>query len=117
MIFKTKGEHMLQRELRQEMRVGIPHYVVGQHKAVIVEDDTHLIAVLSFVNPLGVAIRMMVRRKPGDFWEVCSAAMRAGMEVDWGAAPVPIGFEFSAAMLDVLNKAEIEWMERFTDDG
>lgn len=118
MSFKTRGEQMLQRELAVENRGGIPHFETGQHQAVVVEDDCHIIAVLSWVNPFGMAIRMMVRREQGGEWETCGDTVtQAGVEVHWGASPMPEEFEFSDRMIAVLDKAESTWLERFPKDA
>lgn len=106
--FDTVGENMLQRELEVEKRVGVEHYVVGQHYANIIGDETGLSAALSWVAGLGDAVILLCRRNPPahELWEPHNTVRRAGVFTDKGPSRLPKGFELSEAMVEALEDAE-----------
>lgn len=108
--FATAGEAMIGRTLRKEERAGVSHFVTGQHQAEIVEDDTHLFAILTFVNVMGHAVLLLCRKSKR--WEPWGVFGEAGHSLLKRGQP-PEDWEFSDDMLAALRKAECEWEKKF----
>lgn len=108
--FETAGERMCKRRLRTEnRRPGGLHYVVGQHRAVIVEEDESLHAVLSYVNVMGHAVVVLCRKGEDEEWKPFGSFMTSGIEVTWNAQPVTESFALSPNMIAALDEAEKNW--------
>lgn len=103
----TVGEAYLERELKKERRAGVEHYVVGQHKAEVVEEDGQKAAILSYVSSLGVTTVVLVKKGP--YWlPVHNWARVVGLSVDYGLKPLPDDWELTDEMKAAIDAAEKE---------
>jgi hypothetical protein len=109
--WNSYGEALLERELEVEKRDGIEHYVQGQAKAqVLDEEDGVLGALYGFCDQMGGAVLMVLFKEPGGQWEA-EIAHRSGYFTPPGRMPIPECFEPNEEMLKRLDAAEKEWRE------
>lgn len=107
--YPTRGEQLVQRRLRRELRGSIWHYVTGQHEAVIedVTDDegeSGRAATISYVDVTGHAVVLVLMEDEGRWVPLMKG--RAGQLVFSGWDPVADGFELSEGMREALARAE-----------
>lgn len=107
MTFTTEGEKMLGRELKKEMKGGVPHYAPGQHYAVIVGDDYCYHAVLSYVSAMGHAVQILCKKTDDRGWIPCpgTVARHAAQQMVYASQPLPDTFTFSQDSIDALEAA------------
>jgi hypothetical protein len=103
--FRTAGERLCGRELAKENRAGVPHFVEGQHYAAIINDDTHLTALLTWVDEFGHAVAMPCK-KNGEYWVPMGSARKAGQSHSFKVVDVPTDYTFSEAQTKALEDAE-----------
>jgi hypothetical protein len=98
--FDTAGEQLVRRELQSEMRLGVEHYVIGQHGTFT--DDG--LTFLTYVNAMGhaVAIPLLEDGTP------LGVAQSAGHVHVYGIKPLPQDFELSDAMKRAIEEAKGE---------
>ena len=97
--WKTAGESLLRRELKREIRGGVPHYVTGQHAAEVEGD----VAVVSFVDAAGRATAVGCVREDGAWKPQIVRRAWTTHVMPAGAAP---DFELSEKMLAAIAEAE-----------
>jgi hypothetical protein len=109
MTWTTVGEAFLDRELEKENRAGIPHYVIGQHRADLMGppgEDGMTVAQLSWCGPLGACAVACVK-PDGMEWELAMRIFRLlGVQMDLGSRQLPSDFELTEEMRAALAAAE-----------
>lgn len=108
----TIGERLVGRKLQTEKRAGVPHYVTGQHEAVVfvgLRDATTNaeieIARLSYVDIGGHAVVVILMREKGESeWEA-TWLRRAGHAYEGHATMAPASFALSEKMRAALDAA------------
>lgn len=108
--WRSAGEAMLQRELEVEKREGVEHYVTGQAKAEVVdeEEDGSIGAFYGFCDQMGGAVLMVLIKPLDGPWEPV-LARRSGYFTGPSPMAIPPCFEPNDAMLAKLDVAEKEW--------
>jgi hypothetical protein len=111
--WETRGEALVERELRRERRSGTDHYVLGQYYAEEVEPDDDReggphegeprVALLSYVTRFGVVVVPMIRKEEEDWKPLAPACRIAGLEVDYGLRPLPDDWELNDEMKKALE--------------
>lgn len=112
--FETAGENLVGRALAKELRIGVEHYVPGQHQATLergmVEYDTDRpveVGRITFVDVAGHACVVLTLRYLDDYttWFPTWVG-RAGQNWQEDAVRAPAGFTLSEKMLEALRVAE-----------
>lgn len=106
--FQTLGELIVFRDLEVETRGGVPHYVMGQHKARIVKD----MAQLTYVDVTGQLILIVVKKdRDGDWVMAAPTGLRVG-QFYIELVNFPRSFKLTDKMVDCLRSTEKEVIAR-----
>lgn len=109
--FHSAGERLCGRELRKERRVGVMHFVTGQHAAERVDepiaavDGYEMSAELTYVDVMGHAVLAMCALAHGTWRPV--VVVRAGqVHTFTPCLASKAGFELSETMIETLRGVE-----------
>lgn len=110
----TEGEKLLGRELRKEMKAGVPHYIPGQHHAEVCGDDYTYHAVLGYVSAMGHAVQLLCKKTESG-WIPCpgTVARSAAQQVTYRPQALPADFTLSSDSIRALDEA----VERYGKDA
>lgn len=109
--YLTRGEQLAQRPLMAERRSGVPHYLTGQHHAIVETIDEEVgggkACTLSYVDTMGEVVVAVLIQDEGAWLPMMIG--RSGHQVFHGWVPAhETRFELSDKMLAAIERAEQE---------